>query len=101
LLASVQPQYREAAIELLHWAAGAGGGAMFGVLPAAARTGPLIGAAYGLAMWFGFETIIAPALGLGRHQRQRAAEPLVLAADHLLCGLVLSGIRHTPPAETG
>jgi hypothetical protein len=47
LLASVQPQYREAAIELLHWAVGAGGGAMFGVLPAAARTRPLIGAAYG------------------------------------------------------
>lgn len=74
---------------------------MFGVLSAAARTRPLIGAAYRLAMWFGFETIIGPALGLGRHQQQRAAERLVLAADHLLYGLVLHGIRHMPPAETG
>jgi hypothetical protein len=56
LLSSVPPQYREAATEVLHWAVGAGGGAMFGVLPAAARTRSWIGAAYGLAMWPGFGT---------------------------------------------
>jgi hypothetical protein len=100
LLSKVQPQYREAAVELLHWAVGAGGGAMFGLLPAAARKQPWIGAGYGLAMWFGFETVIGPVLGLGRHQEPRAAERLMLAADHLLYGLVLSGSRHSRPAET-
>jgi hypothetical protein len=94
LLAAVRPQHREAVVELLHWAVGAGGGAIFGLLPAAARSQPWLGAAYGIAMWLGFETLAAPALGLGRHQQQRAAERLVLAADHLLYGLVLSGTRH-------
>jgi hypothetical protein len=42
-------------------------------------------------MWFGFEAVIAPAPGLGRHQQRRGPERLILAADHLLYGLVLSG----------
>ena len=42
-------------------------------------------------MWSGFEAIISPALSLDRHEQQRAAERLVLAADHVLYGLVLSG----------
>lgn len=90
-LSAVQPQYRQSAVELLHWAVGAGGGAVFGVLPAAVRKRRWAGAVYGLAMWSGFEAIIAPALGLDRHEEQRAAERLVLAADHVLYGLVLSG----------
>lgn len=98
-LSAVQPQYRESAIELLHWAVGAGGGALFGLLPAAVRTRPWAGAAYGLAMWSGFEALIAPALGLGRHQQQRSAERLVLAADHVLYGLVLSGFHRQLPAQ--
>ena len=91
LLSAVQPQYRRSSVELLHWAVGAGGGAMFGVLPAAVRMRWWAGAVYGLAMWSGFEAIIAPVLGLDRHEQQRAAERLVLAADHVLYGLVLSG----------
>ena len=92
-LRAVRPERREAAVEFLHWAVGAGGGAIFGLLPAAARSRPWVGAVYGLGMWFGFETVIAPALGLARHQQQRGGERLVLAADHMLYGLVLSGMR--------
>jgi hypothetical protein len=99
-LAAVRPERREAAVESLHWAVGAGGGAIFGMLPAAARSRPWIGAAYGLGMWFGFEAVIAPVLGLGRHQQKRAGERLVLAADHLLYGLVLSGTRR-PQSPAG
>jgi uncharacterized protein (DUF2267 family) len=95
LLSTVQPKYQEAAIELLHWAAGTAAGAMFGLLPAAARKRPWIGAAYGLAIWSGFETTVAPALGLGRHQEPRTAERLVLAADHVLYGLILAGATPT------
>lgn len=92
-LAAVRPERREATVEFLHWAVGAGGGAMFGLLPAAARSRPWIGAAYGLGMWLVFEAVIAPVLGLGRRQQRRGGERLVLAADHLLYGLVLSGTR--------
>jgi hypothetical protein len=91
LLAAVPSQRREAAVECLHWAVGAAGGAMFGLLPAEVRSRPWIGAAYGLGMWFGFEAVIAPVLGLSRHQEQRGGERLILVADHLLYGLVLSG----------
>ena len=101
LLSAVRPQHREAAVEFLHWTVGAGGGAMFGLLPAAARNRPWIGAAYGLGIWFGFEIVIAPVLGLGRHQQQRGAERFVLAADHLLYGLVLSGTRRPRPRAHG
>jgi hypothetical protein len=90
LLSKVQPRYRDAAVELLHWGVGAGGGAMFGLLPAAARKRPWVGGAYGLALWAGFEGLLAPALGLGRHEEPRPAERLVLAADHLLYGMILS-----------
>lgn len=100
LLSAVPPQRREAAIEFLHWAVGAGGGALFGLVPAAVRKRPWAGPAYGLAMWFGFESMVAPALGLGRHREPRAAERLVLAADHVLYGLILSGIHHRP-GQTG
>lgn len=96
LLSAVQPEHHEAAVEFLHWAVGAGGGAMFGLLPTAARHRPWIGAAFGLGMWFGFEAVIAPALGLARQQQRRGPERLVLAADHVLYGLILSGTGPSP-----
>ena len=98
LLAAVRPEHREVAVELLHWAVGAGGGAIFGLLPAAARKRTWVSVAYGLGMWLGFEAVIAPALGLGRRQQPRPAERLALAADHVLYGLVLSGTRRPHPA---
>jgi len=100
LLSAIPAQYKEAAVELLHWGIGAGGGAIFGLLPPAARKRLWLGAAYGLAMWAGFETVLAPALGLDRHQQARPAERLLLAADHVLYGLILSASSPAPQAAT-
>jgi hypothetical protein len=87
---------RRAAVELAHWAYGAGGGAAFAALPAGVRRRPWAGPAYGLAVWLGFEVCLAPVLGLKRAREPRAAERVALAADHLLYGLVLSEIRARP-----
>jgi hypothetical protein len=96
LLSRVPSQRQEAAVELLHWAIGAAGGATFGLLPAAIRKQPWAGPGFGLAMWFGFENVVAPALGLGRQKQPRAAERLVLAGDHVLYGVILAGIHRRP-----
>jgi hypothetical protein len=95
VLAAVPEQYREAAVELMHWAVGAAGGAVFGLLPAGWRR-PRAGVLYGIAILWGFEVVVAPVLGLERHRQQRAAERLVLAADHALYGLILSGGPASP-----
>jgi hypothetical protein len=91
---------RRAAVELAHWAYGAGGGAGFALLPRGVRRQAWAGPAYGLVVWVGFEAALAPVLGLTQARRLRAAERMALAADHLLYGLVLSEIR-ARPQETG
>jgi hypothetical protein len=80
-------------IEVVHWAFGAAGGAVFGALPRRLRRRPWAGGVYGLAVWLGFEMGIAPALGLSQAKRVRLVDRLALAADHLLYGLVLSEPR--------
>jgi hypothetical protein len=50
---------------------------------------------YGLVVWLGFELGIAPALGLNQAKRVRLVDRAALAADHVLYGLVLSGLRRT------
>lgn len=87
---------RRSAIELAHWAYGAAGGAVFGLLPESMRRRPWAGPAYGLAVWVGFEAAIAPGLGLTQARKLRLAERAALAADHLLYGLVLSETRRLP-----
>jgi len=79
--------------ELFHWGYGAGGGAMFAVLPEPARRQVWAGPAYGLAIWLGFEVAIAPVLGLKQARQLRLVERGALAADHLLYGFVLSEMR--------
>lgn len=96
-LRAVPRKYRRATIELAHWGYGAAGGAAFGALPAAVRrrrrwTGPL----YGLAVWAGFELVLAPALGLSHARERRLVERVAFAADHLLYGLILSEVRARP-----
>jgi hypothetical protein len=99
LLRRVPKGRRRAAIELAHWAYGAGGGAAFALLPAGLRRRPWAGPAYGLVVWAGFELCLAPLLGLKQAKKQRPAERAALAADHLLYGLVLSEIRARPQEE--
>jgi hypothetical protein len=80
-------------VEVAHWTFGAAGGAAFGALPDAVRRRPWAGPVYGLVVWLGFELGIAPALGLSQAKRVRLVDRLALAADHLLYGVVLSGMR--------
>jgi hypothetical protein len=82
---------KEAITEIVHWTYGAGGGAMFGMLPDRVRSHPLSGPAYGLAIWLAFELAIAPVLGVETAQRHKTLWRVALALDHLLYGAVVGG----------
>jgi hypothetical protein len=96
LIRRVPRQQRRAAVELVHWSYGAGGGVVFGLLPDGIRRRAWAGPAYGFVVWLGFELGIAPALGLSQAKRTRPLERAAFAADHLLYGLVLSEMRSRP-----
>ena len=96
LLRPIPRKRRQGAIELFHWAYGAGGGAVFGALPEEVRRRPWAGPVYGLLVWLGFEAGIAPALGLRQAKEPRVIERIAFAADHLLYGFVLSETRRRP-----
>jgi hypothetical protein len=96
LLRQVPRKNRRAAVELMHWTYGAGGGAVFGALPDEVRRRAWAGPVYGLLVWLGFEVALAPALGLKQAHRIRPVERAGLAADHLLYGFVLSETRRRP-----
>jgi hypothetical protein len=98
LLRRVPRRRRPSAIELAHWGYGAVGGMAFALLPEPMRRQPWAGPVYGLTLWLGFEAGLAPALGLKQAGKWRPTERVVLAADHLLYGLVLSEIRRRPQA---
>jgi hypothetical protein len=87
---------RRAAVEVLHWAYGAQGGALFGLLPDDLRRRPWSGPVYGMVLWLGFELVLAPLLGLKHAERKRPVERLAIAADHALYGFVLSEMRRRP-----
>jgi hypothetical protein len=87
--------------ELTHWSYGAGGGAVFAVLPDSIRHRAWTGPLYGLLVWFGFEAGIAPLLGLKQARETRLADRAALAADHLLYGFILTETRRGPAAEPG
>jgi len=96
LLRHVPRNRRRSAVELAHWAYGAGGGAVFAMLPATVRRRAWAGPVYGLAAWAGFQFGLAPALGLVHARRPNPTESLALALDHLVYGLVLSELRSRP-----
>jgi hypothetical protein len=95
-LRAVPRKRRRAAIELAHWGYGAGGGAMFGLLPDGVRRRRWAGVVYGVVLWLGFELCLAPLLGLKRGKPPKPAERAALAADHALYGFVLGGTQPRP-----
>lgn len=97
-LRHVPRRRRRAVVETLHWGYGAGGGAVFGLLPEAVRRAPWSGPAYGVALWLSFEFVLAPALGLPEAGDLRPIERALLAADHVLYGFVLNE-GHRRPQE--
>jgi hypothetical protein len=101
LMLVVPRNKRRAAVELFHWAYGAGGGAVFALLPGRLRRRRWAGPGYGLAIWLGFELGLAPALGLSQAKKLRPVDRAGLAADHLLYGLVLGEMRARPQETPG
>lgn len=87
-------RHREAVIIGLHWLYGAAGGVAYGLLPDRLRLTPWSGPVFGLALWLGFETVLAPVLGL--REQHSAKQRVVLALDHLLYGMVLAELRRRP-----
>jgi hypothetical protein len=96
LLRAVPRRKRGAVVELVHWAMGAVFGLVFGVLPEPIRMRAWAGPVYGFLVWLGFETAVAPALGLKQRRWPHGAERAVFLVDHLLFGLVLSEMRSRP-----
>ena len=90
LLHPVPPAWRPAAVDLLHVAYGAAGGAAFSLLPENWRRRPYSGPVFGLLLWLGYFTAVAPILGLRIERRRELREWAVLAADHVLYGFIVS-----------
>jgi hypothetical protein len=96
LLRSVPRRKRGAVVELIHWIMGAAFGLAFGLLPESVRMRAWSGPAFGFLVWLGFDTIVAPGLGLKQRRWPHGAERTVFMIDHLLYGLVLSELRARP-----
>jgi hypothetical protein len=96
LLRSVPRRRRGVVVELIHWGMGAAFGFVFGLLPERVRLRPWAGPAFGLGVWLGFDTAVAPALGLKQRRWPHGAERTVFLVDHLLFGLILSELRSRP-----
>jgi hypothetical protein len=69
---------------------------VFGLLPDGLRRRRWFGPAYGVVLWFGFEAVQAPLMGLKQAHEPRPVERVALIADHLLYGYVLSEMRARP-----
>ncbi|GAA3733703.1 hypothetical protein GCM10022402_12630 [Salinactinospora qingdaonensis] len=94
-------RHRTALTELVHWCYGTVGGVVFGTLPPRLRAHPWTGPAYGLAVWLTFEAGVAPLLGVRSASQPRVAARFVVAADHVLYGLVVAGRLAPDPSRLG
>lgn len=95
-LGRISEDTREVVIELMHWTYGAGGGAVFGSLPDAIRRHAWAGPLYGMLLWLGFQTVVAPLLRLPQESRRGPRERIALILDHALYGAILSELRRRP-----
>jgi len=96
LLKVVPRKRRRVVVELVHWAMGGIFGIGFGLLPERIRQRVWSGPVYGLLVWMGFDTVVAPALGLTERDWPKGRERMVFIADHLLFGFVLNEMRSRP-----
>lgn len=90
LVRPAPPRWRPALIDVMHLGYGAAGGAAFSLLPEPWRRHWYSGPLFGLLLWLGYFSGIAPLLGLRIERRRDLREWAVLAADHVLYGLVIS-----------
>jgi hypothetical protein len=91
-------EHRSAITELAHWCYGAAGGTAFGLLPRRLREDPRTGPVYGLCVWLAFELGIGPLLGVQYPEQRRLLHRAMLALDHIVYGIVVSG-RLAPAPE--
>jgi uncharacterized membrane protein YagU involved in acid resistance len=83
-------------VELVHWSMGGLFGIGYGLLPEGVRRRVWSGPLYGLLVWLGFDSLVAPALGLKERDWPKGRERAVFVADHLLFGFVLGEMRERP-----
>ena len=95
-LRKVPKRRRTAVVVLSHWAIGAQGGFMYGLLPESVRRARWSGPVFGLAIWAGFDAAIGPLLDVKKGDWPNARERATLIADHVLYGFVLSETRAQP-----
>jgi hypothetical protein len=96
LLRKVPRGRRTTATLALHWATGAVGGLLFGLIPDEIRRARWAGPVWGLVLLEGYQRTVAPALGLPQSKDPEPLERLALVGDHLLYGFVLSEFRERP-----
>jgi hypothetical protein len=91
----VPSAHREAAGEAVHYATGAGVGAVYGLLAEFAPRATFgLGAGYGTAVALGLDEMIVPALGLGKPATETPPSTHAYSlASHLVYGLTLEGVR--------
>jgi hypothetical protein len=90
LLRGLDSGQRQAVIEFAHWAYGAGGGAVYALLPETIRRNTLVGLGYGAGTWVVYDRLVAPLVGQKREGG--AAQDLSLLADHLMYGAILARV---------
>ena len=97
VMAAVPEALRPAVVDLLHLGYGALGGAVYAtVLPVTWRRHWAGGPVFGSALWLAYNLGLVPALRLNRDQPRRPHEIAVLAADHLLYGLMIGHLGGPP-----
>jgi uncharacterized membrane protein YagU involved in acid resistance len=79
----------------VHYATGAGAGAVYGLLAEFAPRATFgLGAGYGTAVALGLDEMIVPALGLGKPATETPPSTHAYSlASHLVYGLTLEGVR--------
>ena len=92
-LRRLSPEKRTALTEVTHWTYGSLAGVGFALLPSAVRRWWPAGPLYGVGVWLGYETVIAPLLGLEAPHGKVLGRIAVLG-DHVLYGAVV-GARAT------
>jgi hypothetical protein len=83
-------------VDLLHLGNGAFGGAVYTVVPLRWRRYWASGPMYGMALWLGYNAAIVPLLRLHADRPRRPHEVAMLAAGHLLYGLVIGLLGGRP-----
>lgn len=91
VLRRVPPEHHAEAVEFAHWAYGAAGGVVFGLIVPPRLHTRRAGVVYGLGTWALFETVVVPALGISFAGRKTVSSRIFLALDHALYGVVVAG----------